>query len=105
MKIIGKIGKINIAANKRLKTLYEGLGVTSCEIQLEGCDNWFLQFAHRHKRIWYRSQPEQLSEHKQTVLACNHCHQIIEKDSGLTGEIFERLRGPENIDKTTPPMS
>ena len=95
MKIIGKIGRININANRKLKELYNDLGITYCEIGLPGCDNFFLQFAHRHKRIYYRSRPELLSEHNQTVLACCHCHSVIEKDKKLTEEVFMRLRGKE----------
>ena len=102
MKKIGKIGKVNQKVNKRLKQMYEEIGIRDCEINLSGCDNWFLQFVHRHKRNWYKEQTgsleeleDALSSYYQTCLGCNHCHQIIEKDAKLTSEVFARIRGEE----------
>jgi hypothetical protein len=93
MKQIGKIGKINLKANKILKDKFTELGIGYCEIQLPGCMGTFgLSFAHRHKRMWYRSQPELLSSIDQVVLSCASCHQKIEQDAKLTEEVFERLR-------------
>lgn len=94
---VGKIEKINIEANKKLKKLYSEKGIYRCELRLPGCDNFFLQFAHRHKRIEYRSRPELLSDFNQTVLACNYCHSKIEKDKKLTEDVFLRLRGKDDI--------
>ena len=93
MRKIGKIGKINLKANKVLKTKFEGTDIRSCEIQLSGCMGTFgLSFAHRHKRAWYRGNLESLSDFNQVVLACAHCHNKIEMDKNLTEEVFDRLR-------------
>ena len=96
MNNLGKQGKINVKANRELKKLYEATDIRSCEIQLEGCENTFaMSYAHRHKRRWYYPTPEKLWDFKQSVLACNRCHQIIEQDKDLTEEVFLRLRGTE----------
>ena len=79
-----------------LKKIYEEKGITTCELRLPGC--WYdnaLTFAHRHKRIWYKSQPKKLTEFNQTVLGCVHCHMEIEYDRELTKQKFEELRGAE----------
>lgn len=93
---MGKQEKINAKANRELKKLYEGTDIRSCEIRLEGCQGTFaMSYAHRHKRRWYYLVPEKLWDFKQSVLSCNHCHQIIEQDKDLTEEVFLRLRGEE----------
>ncbi len=93
IKKIGKIGKINIEANRKLKEIYEDKGITRCELGFQGCarDN-FLSFAHRHKREWYRNKPELLSDFNQTILSCITCHEIIEISKGLTEKVFNHLR-------------
>ena len=97
IKQIGKIGRRNIAANKKLKELFSNTSIRSCEIKLSGCMGQFgLSFAHRHKRLWYRSSFALLSDFKQVVLACAYCHQEIEKDSELTERVFIKLRGEED---------
>ena len=96
MKQIGKIGKINIEANKKLKEIYEDKDIRYCELRLEGCTiSSFLTFAHRHKREWYRSKPELLSDFNQTLLACQNCHNKIEDSRELTEEKFNQLREQE----------
>ena len=81
----------------KLKRIYEAKGTTTCEIRFPGClNNWALGFAHRHKRIWYKSQPELLTDYNQTVLACVKCHDAIEYDRELTEKVFRRLRGEES---------
>lgn len=93
---VGKIGKINLTANRKLKELFENTDKRSCEIRLDGCMGTFgLSFAHRHKRIWYRRQPELLSDYSQVVLACAYCHNRIEQDKNLTEKVFSLLRGIE----------
>ena len=97
MRKKGKQEKINIKANILLKKLFEENDIRSCEINLPGCMKTFaLSYAHRHKRIFYRSQPEKLSEWKQAILSCIRCHQICEADSELTEDIFMKLRGEES---------
>ncbi len=96
LKKVGKIGQINQEANRILKAKFVKMQTTSCEIKLPGCMKTFaLSFAHRHKRLWYRSQPELLSEISQVVLACAYCHDKIERDPELTERTFKRLRGSE----------
>lgn len=93
MKKIGKVGKINIQANKRLRKIFEEKGITSCEVRYPGClGNQFLQFAHKHKRVWYRDKPELLSDFNEVVLACQSCHAIIERSRLLTEKVFSRCR-------------
>lgn len=90
LKTIGKIGKINIDANRKLKELFADKGITRCE--LCGSDN-YLSFAHRHKRIWYRGYPELLSDFNQVLLLCVPCHEKMEYNKDLTSKIFAGLRG------------
>lgn len=67
-------------------------GITYCE----KCGSDFgLSFAHFHKRIWYRSQPEKLWDFNQVLLLCLRCHEKIEYDKELTKKIFIDLRGKE----------
>lgn len=93
MKQIGKIGKRNLEANRRLKEQYEELGILACELRFEGCyiDN-FLTFAHKHKRVWYLSKPELLYSLDETLLACVKCHDKIEVSRVLTEKMFTVLR-------------
>lgn len=96
MKKIGKIGRMNIRANQKLKAIYQEKGIDRCEVRLPGCMEVFaLSFAHWHKRIWYKEQKngsELLASYQETVLACPHCHARMESDKELTEEIFNRLR-------------
>ena len=80
-------------ARKKLKLIYEDKRIMTCEIRLAGC--WInngLSFAHKHKRIWYYSQPEKLGEFKETLLACPVYHNRIEDDKELTAKLFKQLR-------------
>jgi hypothetical protein len=96
MKQIGRIGRINIEANKILKEKYQEKGISSCEIRFDCCLGSFTcGFAHRHKRNWYYGKPELLSSFNQTVLACSNCHNRIENSKELTEFVFNKLRGNE----------
>ena len=81
--------------NKKLKILYSDLDLPACEIQKSKCWHQFQGFAHRHKRIWYRSRPELLSSKNQTLKGCNQCHSEIEHDPVETERLFIKLRGKE----------
>lgn len=90
--------KTNREANKILVKIYQMNGITSCEIQKEGCTGqMFLGFAHLHLRDWYWERGKDslalLSSFKQTVLACTNCHQKIEGKKEETESVFEKLRG------------
>lgn len=94
LKHIGKIGKRNINAVRKLKQMFMDKGITQCE--LCGSDN-YLSFAHKHKRIWYREFPELLSDFNQVLLLCVPCHERMEYDKELTNKIFAGLRGEDGI--------
>lgn len=54
LKRIGKRGKINIEANRKIAKMWQDLEQEMCEIQLHDCLlGWTLQNVHRHKRSWY----------------------------------------------------
>ena len=58
---------------------------------------YFLEFAHRHKRGYYRSKdPHLLFCFNQIVRACNHHHnEFLEWDKDVKEKWFMRLRGEE----------
>lgn len=94
---IGKIGKLNLKANKKLKELYQKIGITRCE--LCGTDQW-LSFAHRHLRHDYRGKEldEGLASYNQTLLLCvPKCHAEIEGDKEKTEDLFMKLRGDDQL--------
>lgn len=73
----------------KLKKLFASKGIVRCEL----CGGTFaLSFHHRHKRIFYYSQPELLGDFNQVVLVCCKCHDKLEVDKNLTKQAFERLR-------------
>lgn len=96
---LGKIGKINQAAKKKLIKLYADKDIRYCEAKIPGvCNGMYTTFAHRHSRIWYRNQSELLSSFKQTILICQACHTFIDRpwNEDSKKELFLRLRGEEN---------
>ena len=93
MKRIGKIGKANLEARKRIAEIAEEKGLDYCELQLTGCmGRLFLAPAHRHKRSWYKGDVELLSDFNQWISACSNCHNTIEHNKDLTEGVFEKLR-------------
>lgn len=91
---IGKVGKANQKANREIKKMFIKRGICCCEFC--GSD-YCLTFAHRHKRIWYRSCLELLYEFTQVLLLCQKCHDMIEYDAERTKNVFMALRGSEVI--------
>lgn len=90
---IGKRGRANIAARRIISEIGAFLNITECEIKLEGCMRTFgLAPAHKHKRDWYNGDVEKLSDPKEWVGACQHCHDKIEVSRTLTEEVFNKLR-------------
>jgi hypothetical protein len=97
MKRIGKIGKANISANKKLKEIYQQKGITRCEIGFQGClGGYMLSFCHKDRRDAYRSNLERLGAFEETILGCQSCHSILDDRSKTTKKesdnIFKRLR-------------
>ncbi len=91
---IGRVTKINLEANEKLKQIYIEKGIQYCELRFEGCwKNVTLGFAHREKRWKYIKTPEKLSEFTETLLACTSCHNKIENDRLLSEKKFRELRG------------
>jgi len=86
--------KINAEANLRLDKIYENYP-SFCELKFTGCNNLFIARAHRKKRRFYKTV-EELASFYETVLACEHCHTILDDRSQTTQEesdaIFKRLR-------------
>jgi hypothetical protein len=93
LKRIGKRGKINLKANKKLKEIYAEKGIKQCEIILKDClSNWTLGFAHKHRRFWYYNHAG-LDSFEETIMACTNCHHQIDTNKVLLEETFLRLRG------------
>lgn len=69
-----KLSKVQIwnRIRKQLKKDFEARGITTCELQLEGCKhNNFLGFAHTTKR-------RDVKDLKKVVLSCANCHSKVE---------------------------
>ena len=93
LKRIGKYGKRNISANKKIAAMWERLGITTCEIREKGCqERWPLSNAHKHKRDFYRMRPELLHDYDEVIRSCQNCHDFIEYDKIKTESVFKRLR-------------
>lgn len=99
---VGKIGKANAAARRKIAKISEKKALKVCElgpvlqrlgIEIECMRTWPLAPAHRHKRAWYKGDAELLAHPDQWVCACQVCHDRIESDPVLTEEVFIQLRG------------
>lgn len=87
IKQIGKQGKINILANKKIKEMIDNERIVECELKFKGClGNWTLSPAHKEKRWWYKDKPELLWNRSQVLIACSNCHQILDDRSKTTKE-------------------
>jgi len=103
MRKVGKVGKANIAARKKIGELAEANKLTTCELGpvllsygINVClYNFTLAPAHRHKRAWYKGDAEKLAAIEQWVCACVDCHDAIEHNAELTEAVFVKLRGKE----------
>jgi hypothetical protein len=95
---IGKVGRANQFARKKIAQYCEANNMTNCELGL--VDSCYVEAhapAHRHPRVWYRSCPEKLYDPIQWVPACTNCHNYLDNvlSADESEEIFLRLRGPE----------
>lgn len=95
-KKIENRSQANKEARRLIANISETLGLTQCEVKLQGClGGIYLAPAHRHKRTWYKGDVDSLSDYRQWVCACQNCHNTIENNAKLTEEIFINLRGKE----------
>lgn len=93
IKKIGKVGKANIEARKRIAEIAEEKNLNYCELGFTGCTHTlFLAPAHRHKRAWYKGDVDLLADYNQWICACTNCHNVIEHNRDLTEGVFEKLR-------------
>ena len=101
MNRVGKVGRANISACKKIAVIAAKEGLDYCEIgrlnlpamkEVECLGSFTLASAHRHKRAWYKGDAELLADRDQWVKACVNCHDAIEFDGDLTEEVFNRLR-------------
>ena len=91
---IGKRGRINIDANRKIKEMFIEQGISECEFHLPDClRGWPLQNVHRHKRFWYYRNPELLSSIYEVTKGCQNCHDKVENNEELREKEFIRLRG------------
>lgn len=105
MKKTGKKTEINNIVNRILKKKYDYLGIDFCEIgkffnyegKFAGCRKKRDGYAHDKKRRHY-DNPADMATVKQTLSACNNCHDIIEPDKKLTELLFKVLRGNKVIE-------
>lgn len=96
LRKVGKIGKANIEARKKIAKIAEQKGLDTCELNLENiCIGWPRAPVHRHKRAWYKGDVEKLSDYQQWLCGCQACHDFIEHKPIFTEELFMQLRGPE----------
>lgn len=87
--------------NVKLKEIYLDKGITSCEARLDKCMKTFaMSFHHRHKRVWYKQNPDWLTDFNHTILVCANCHGLLERDRELHYKVFSKLRCQEQkLDK------
>jgi hypothetical protein len=85
MRRIGKVGKANLAANRKLKKMFEEKGITTCELAFPGCLwDYMLGFAHKDRREAYRGNLARLGAFEEVLLSCVHCHEILDNRSKTT---------------------
>ena len=93
MNKIGKIGRANQKARAIIAQMCEEMGLDSCEVGLSGCMGTFgVAPAHKRKRVFYNGDVELLSDYRQWICMCIHCHNLTEVDRELNEEIFNKLR-------------
>jgi len=106
IKQIGKYGRINQKANKKIAKMWIEKDIRRCEVcpvlaEMGLLDWQCLQAssnAHRHGRVAYRSQPELLWDFKQVVRACMKAHHYIDNvNPDIKEKVFEKLRGNDSL--------
>ncbi len=96
LKRIGRQGKINLCANRKIAQMWKEFGVNTCELKLPEClGKLFNQNVHRHKRDWYYRRPELLYARKEVARGCQNCHDLVENNETLREEVFNKIRHGE----------
>lgn len=105
MRQVGKIGKINAKANKKIAKMWLDKDIRYCEACkwiyeitkkldwacMQASDN-----AHRHGRVWYRGKPEELLwGFEQVIRACRKAHTYLDNNTKIREAVFLLLRGRE----------
>lgn len=101
MNKVGRVGRANMAANKKIAVIAKKEGLDYCEIgrlglkemkDIECLGAFTLASAHKHKRAHYKGDADLLSDKKEWVKACVNCHDAIEHNKALTEFVFKKLR-------------
>ena len=101
MNRVGKVGRANISACKKIAVIAKKEGLDYCEIgranfmvmrKVDCLGSFTLATAHKHKRAHYKGDPELLSDRNEWVKACVNCHDAIEHNKELTESVFDSLR-------------
>lgn len=100
IKQVGKIGKLNQKANRKINQMWIDKDIMWCELdEPHNCNQSMGHTnAHRRKRDWYKGKPEHLLySYNHVIKVCSNGHDLIEYDKAKTEEVFLRLRGEELI--------
>lgn len=90
-----------------LINLFEHKGIGHhCEVRLDGiCDDLrgsaALTPAHRHDRLEYYRNAGLLWSYNQVICACTACHLKVDTNMELKKEIFNKLRGEDQLKEAT----
>ncbi len=86
---------------KKLVIQFQKAGILYCEIQFEGCWRHPDGFAHSKTRnnMGKWSTEERKTNLSEVVLACNHCHEKIEKKPFMTDLVREIIRNREFVNE------
>lgn len=83
--------QINATARKEIARISQKYQFNICFANLIPCVRDAHAPAHRHKRDWYKGQPDELlSDIHQWIPCCIPCHNLMEFDKELTAKIFEQ---------------
>ena len=103
---VGKIGRINAKANRKIAQMWIDKGIEFCEVcrwiyEIEGKLDWECirasSNAHRHPRIGYRSRLEMLWSFNQVIRACLPSHEYLDNNTKIKEAVFFLLRGPDEF--------
>jgi hypothetical protein len=85
---IGKIGRANQIARRKIAQIAEEKGLDRCE----KCGSTFgVAPAHKFPRVYYKGNVELLSDFKQWIALCINCHTVLDDRSKTTEESKNKL--------------